>query len=150
MKKIIFIIYGLLFLINASAQDTLDIVNHADCNTRLSIETRKTIGPTNAPKGYGDILEFKGNKRSDIHFMEKESHTVWYQFETKTKGKFTFELEPLDSLNDYDFALYKYTDEGFCEAVQNKTILPIRTNFSRNKPAIASKTGLAIPSSLTI
>jgi outer membrane protein OmpA-like peptidoglycan-associated protein len=135
----------LLFGCSLSAQstpDTLDVSDHGDCATRLTIETRKTVGPTTSPNGPGEVLEFSENERGNLHFMEQENNTVWYQFTAKTKGKLIFEIEPLDSLNDYDFVLYKYTDDNFCADVQSKKILPIRTNFSRNKPEISSKTGL--------
>jgi len=136
-----------LFLFGCSlsaqgTQDTLNVNDHGDCATRLTIETRKTIGPTTSPKGHGEVLEFSENGRGNLHFMERENNTVWYEFTTKTKGKLILEIEPLDSLNDYDFVLYKYTDDNFCADVQRKKILPIRTNFSRNKPEISSKTGL--------
>ena len=142
MKKITLIALGLLGWAQAEAQSILGINNHADCEQMLTIETVRTIGPTTAPDGPGEVIEFQGNQRTDKYFMEQEGHTVWYQFEAKSKGQLTFELEPLDSLNDYDFAVYKYTDEGFCEAVRKKEILPIRTNFSRNKIEIGGKTGL--------
>lgn len=148
MKKYQELLFGALLLLfgsvlNAQSNtDTLNVNGHADCETRLSIETRKTVGPTTSPKGHGEALEFSQNEKGDVHFMERENNTVWYEFTSKTKGKLTFELEPLDSLNDYDFVLYKYTDENFCADVQSKKILPIRTNFSRNKPEIFSKTGL--------
>lgn len=129
--------------ISTKAQDTLlNINNHADCKEMFQIETHKNVGPTTPPLGHGETLEFELNPKENLHFMERENHSVWYKFTTKTNGNLLFEIEPLDSLNDYDFALYKYTGEGFCEAVKNKTILPIRTNFSRNKPEIDSKTGL--------
>lgn len=134
-----------LFVGSLSAQsstDTLNVDEHGDCDSRLTIETRKTVGPTTSPKGHGQLLEIKGNSRGDLHFMERENNTVWYEFTAKTKGKLVLEIEPLDSLNDYDFVLYKYTDENFCADVQSKKILPIRSNFSRNKPEINSKTGL--------
>ncbi|WP_264787906.1 OmpA family protein [Aureispira anguillae] len=124
--------------------DSLVIDKHADCDNRLTIKTQKIVGPTTSPKGYGKELEFEGNEKNSLHFIEQENNTVWYQFETKTSGQLIFELEPLDSLNDYDFALYKYTDDNFCELVEQKEILPIRTNFSRNKLEIAGKTGLAL------
>jgi outer membrane protein OmpA-like peptidoglycan-associated protein len=148
MKNYQELLFGVILLLLGSSlhaqsnKDTLNVNGHADCETRLIIETRKTVGPTTSPKGHGDVLEFNQNDRENLHFMERENNTVWYEFTTKTKGKLTFELEPLDSLNDYDFVLYKYTDENFCADVQSKKILPIRTNFSRNKPEIFSKTGL--------
>lgn len=139
--------------IKSKAQDSLlNINNHADCHKMFEIEIRKNVGPTTAPLGHGELLEFEDNyskssvSKESLHFMERENHSVWYKFSTKTNGNLLFEIEPLDSLNDYDFALYKYTGEGFCDAVKNKTILPIRTNFSRNKPEIDSKTGLNVES----
>lgn len=126
----------------AQDQPLLDISNHSDCISRMTIETRRTVGPTTAPVDHGSILEFDNNSKDDVHFMETENHSVWYEFSAKTKGQLTVEIEPLDSLNDYDFALYKYTDENFCADVIAKKILPIRTNFSRNKPELSSKTGL--------
>lgn len=139
--RLFFILLYLILPFFNNAQK-LDIRSHADCTTRLLIETKKKVGPTTAPKDYGQDLEFKDNAPDDLHFMEAERHSVWYQFDSKTTGSMSFEIEPLDTLNDYDFALYKYTDEHFCIDVKNKTILPIRTNFSRNKTEIGSKTGL--------
>lgn len=142
------LLFGVLFLLIGQTifaqkeKDTLNIGGHGDCVSRLEIETRRTIGPTTSPVGHGAILEFNKNPKTSLHFMEQENNAVWYEFTTKTSGNLTFEIEPLDSLNDYDFALYKYTDENFCEEIKNKKILPLRTNFSRNKIEILGKTGL--------
>jgi len=107
---------GMMVLsLGVSAQGSLlEVNNHADCDSMMQIETRRTVGPTTSPQGYGAKLEFKNNSRTDLHFMEEENNTVWYKFTAKTNGNLTLELEPLDSLNDYDFTLYKYTDENFC------------------------------------
>jgi outer membrane protein OmpA-like peptidoglycan-associated protein len=121
---------------------TIDVSGHADCQSMKDIQLRPVLGPFSAPEGHGAILEFSKNDKQDTLYMEEENHTVWYKFESKATGQLSFELIPIDSLNDYDFAVYKYTDENFCEGVINKEIQPIRTNFSRNKPEIASKTGL--------
>lgn len=121
----------------------IDISGHADCKSMKTIQLRPLVGPMSAPTGYGEILEFSDNERSDTLYMERENNTVWYKFETKASGELNFELIPLDSLNDYDFMLYKYTDENFCDAVINKTTRAIRTNFSRNKVEEGSRTGLS-------
>jgi len=120
----------------------LDITGYADCTNRLEIETKKNVGPTTAPMSYGQVQEFANNPKHNLHFMENENHSVWYQFVAKTSGTLSFEIEPLDSLDDYDFALYKYTGNNFCRSVQHQSLLPVRTNFSRNKTAIGGKTGL--------
>ncbi len=143
-KKIIAAIGMMAFGMTTFAQDNvLEVNNHADCESMLTIETKRTLGPTTSPVGYGTEQEFKHNSRNDRHFMEQENNSVWYKFAAKTNGSLSFELEPLDSLNDYDFALYEYSGENFCADVKNKKILPIRTNFSRNKAEIKGKTGLS-------
>lgn len=143
MKNILWCTIFMTIGLNLLAQDELlDVTGHADCKDMLSIDIRPIVGPTNAPLGYGELLEFSANPKESVYFIEKEHHTVWYTFETKTTADFKFELEPLDPKNDYDFALYEYTDEGFCEGVKNKEILPIRSNFARNNPEIDSRTGL--------
>jgi len=124
------------------AQSTLDISGHNDCENLLTITTKRTVGPTTAPEGFGEKREFSNNPKQSIHFMENENNSVWYAFSSKMAGEFTFEIEPLDSLDDYDFALYEYTDKNFCADVIAQKIKPIRTNFSRNKPTLQSKTGL--------
>lgn len=88
------------------------------------------------------MQEFSKNAKDDLHFMENENHSVWYQFVSKTSGTMSFEIDPIDSLNDYDFALYRYTGTHFCKDVIEKKVLPIRTNFSRNKIELGGKTGL--------
>lgn len=97
-----------------------------------------------APEGHGNKLEFEGNSKKDSLFMERENHTVWYEFQPNSNGMLLFELEPIDSLDDYDFSIYEYTDSNFCQDVADKKILPLRSNFSRNKIAIKGKTGLAM------
>jgi len=142
-----FLFSSVLFMIvqNYSfGQTTLDIQQHADCKTRLTIETKKVLGPSTAPLSYGKVQEFSKNSKDDLYFMEEENHSVWYQFVSKTSGTMSFEIDPLDSLNDYDFALYQYTGTHFCTDVIEKKQVPIRTNFSRNKIELGGKTGLKI------
>lgn len=135
-------IFILLTQVLLGQSELIDISNHADCKSMKTIQLRPIVGPMSAPKGFGDVLEFSNNEKRDTLHIEQENNTVWYKFETKASGELNFELIPLDSLNDYDFAVYKYSDANFCEAVVNKSIAPIRTNFSRNKPENAGKTGL--------
>lgn len=144
IKQTFFLLFLLFIVVQKPilAQTTLDIQGHADCKTRLSIETKRTLGPSSAPLGYGKMQEFSNNAKDDLYFIENENHSVWYQFVSKTDGTMSFEIDPIDSLSDYDFALYKYTGADFCNNVIEKKVLPIRTNFSRNKIELGGKTGL--------
>ncbi|MDC0230756.1 OmpA family protein [Aureispira] len=145
LKALLIFIWLLFLYFSSVAQDSLlNISDHSDCDKMMSIQIRKTIGPTTSPQGYGQISEFENNDKRNLHFTEKENNSVWYKFSSKSNGNLSFEIEPLDSLNDYDFVLYRYTGEDFCESVKNKSISPVRTNFSRNKMEINGKTGLSV------
>ena len=145
IKFLLILIWVFPTFISLVAQDTLININdHGDCNNMMSIQIRKTFGPTSSPLGYGQFSEFENKNNDHIYFIEKENHSVWYKFTSKTKGNLSFEIEPLDSLNDYDFVLYKYTGDDFCNALENASIKPIRTNFSRNNLELNGRTGLSL------
>ncbi|MGC9330814.1 MAG: hypothetical protein ACP5DZ_02930 [Bacteroidales bacterium] len=54
-----------------------------------------------------------------------ESNSVWYVFTPQTSGSFFFEIE---TLMDYDWALYDLTDIGGCEYISSST--PVLCNYS--------------------
>lgn len=115
---------------------------NADCNK--AIEIKDTIwGPTNAPIGYGSIMEILDDKNSLFGF-EKEHNTCWYYFRGKNDCLLEIEIIPEKIADDYDFVLYKYSGRTFCQDVAEGKIKPVRTCISRNDKNIGSKTGLSI------
>ncbi len=54
-----------------------------------------------------------------------ESNSVWYVFTPQSSGSFFFEIE---TLMDYDWALYDLTDIGGCEYISSAT--PVLCNYS--------------------
>jgi outer membrane protein OmpA-like peptidoglycan-associated protein len=107
------------------------------------IELKDTIfGPTNAPDGTGKTNEFNAPK-VDLYSFEKEHNTVWYKIVIKQNDVLTFDIIPLTPKDDYDFLLFKYTDNTFCDAVKSGKLKPVRTNISRNVKQINSVTGLS-------
>lgn len=105
----------------------------SDCNQAIKIspEIKSTYGLTVSPNGAGKIIEASSGKKNDLYFFEKEHNSAWYCFEVKTGGNLVFNITPLDTTNDYDFLLFKYTDSLFCKNVANQKIKPIRSNISR-------------------
>ncbi|WP_407403303.1 T9SS type B sorting domain-containing protein [Chryseobacterium sp.] len=85
------------------------------------------------PTGPGDTLETLGGCLSGEHF------SVWYTFNIATSGTLTFNINPNDLSDDYDWAVYG----------PNKTCAnlgsPIRCNYS----AADGPTGLNMTSTLT-
>ena len=121
----------------------MDTIQNMDCLHRKILNTLKpdrNIYP--APEGYGAIREFKNNPSSGDVFMEQENFSAWYEFETKIDADLIFSVIPDSAIDDYDFALYQYTNEDFCEDLIQKKIQPVRTNFSRNDLALKGITGL--------
>lgn len=122
-----------------------DVANgsHGDCISAIQISVADTIHAIQSPKGYGNNLEFSNNDPKSLLYIQREHHTVWYQFELPFDGELAFELTPYSPKDDYDFMLFRYNDStNFCQQVAAKNIQPIRTNISRNNKAIQSKTGL--------
>lgn len=115
---------------------------NADCINAIKVN-KSVFGPTNPPIGHGDILEFEGNTLDDPYFIEREHHTVWYYFTMPADGILTFEIIPETVEDDYDFMLFRYTDENFCNEVKTQSILAVRSNISRNNPQVNSRTGLS-------
>ncbi|MEI6851666.1 MAG: OmpA family protein [Bacteroidota bacterium] len=114
---------------------------NGDCSK--AIEIKDTLfGPTNAPSGFGSLMEIKGDKTS-LYAFEKEHNTCWYYFKAKNDCQLEIEIIPEKINDDYDFVLYKYAGRTFCQDVAAQKIKPIRTCISRNDKKNASKTGLS-------
>ncbi len=91
-------------------------------------------------KGFGKTQEIQ--TKSNLLF-EQEHNTAWYLINILRNGEMVFEIAPYDTTNDYDFLLYKYTDTLFCNSFFNNTIVPIRSNLSKNNFRNAGCTGLS-------
>ncbi len=143
MRSILFITL-LLGSLSLKAQDphALDVSENADCDCAKEVNTLVQVGATTPPLSHGKKLEFLGNDRRSLYFMEREHHTVWYKFTIVKTGVLTFSLKPTNPKDDYDFVLYKYNgSENFCNDIVKKKIFPIRTNLARNS-VTHSETGL--------
>jgi outer membrane protein OmpA-like peptidoglycan-associated protein len=111
-----------------------------DCENAIRLTTDSVTG--SAPSGWGSRLEFVGNPKESIHYIEKEHHTVWYEINIVRDCQFTFEILPDQVHDDYDFMLFKAEGENYCEDFRRKKTKPIRSNISRNNKLIKSRTGL--------
>jgi len=142
MKFFISIAVGLLATVQVLAQSNFLIKpENGDC--KKPVEIKDTIfGPTNAPAGYGSVMEITGTK-SSLYEFEKEHNTCWYFFKAKYDANLEIDIFPVNIKDDYDFILYKYSGKTFCTDVAEKKIKPVRSCISRNDVKIKSKTGLS-------
>ncbi len=118
---------------------------NCDCKTAITINLLKKFkyGLTNAPNGFGSVMEIKAKNKSDKSAFEQEHNTAWYLLNINRDGELTLDIIPQDSTNDYDFLLYNYTGSHFCEDLVAKKITPIRGNLSRNNLRTNGATGLS-------
>lgn len=126
MKLSLFISLLLLFVFdvksqnNQSKQTAPNLLNNqpsADIEHAIPIFD-SIVGPFNVSSGYG---------KTKINFPGiDEDNSVWFKFSTHTDTLLTFDIVPIDSLHDYDFALFKYnTDKN-----GNKKLIKLRHCYS--------------------
>jgi len=130
---------------NLQAKPVLERTS-CDCKTAIAIDIFKSqkYGPTTAPVGYGEQMEIKAKQKGDNTSFEEEHNTAWYLLNIEHTGELAIDIAPIDSLNDYDFLLYKVPDSIlFCSDLLNKKIQPIRSNLSKNKEKTSGITGLS-------
>ena len=130
------------FLIIGYCQKTAPLVQ--DCFNAPIIAAERKFTFKESPQGIGEKLEFSGNASNSLQYFKKEHNSAWFQFDAVTNGFLVFKIEPKDTATDFDFLLFKYTDENFCSDIVKKKIKPLRTNISRYSPKENSVTGLSI------
>jgi hypothetical protein len=108
----------------------LKILSNTDFNSAIEIED-SIVGPVNVSLGFGLRQEFKYANLS-------EDNSAWFKFTIAYDTTLTFDIVPIDSLDDYDFALYKCPD-GNCIGKDGKqNLVKLRHCFS----VCTSKSGM--------
>lgn len=123
----------------------LDTV-YCDCvNAReVKISGTHKIGPTIPPPGPGLKNEITAARLRTPYVFEKEHHSAWYRLVFNVSGNLSFDILPTNSLDDYDFILFKAGNNNFCDSLEKNRIKPLRSNISRDKNEIKGKTGLSL------
>ncbi len=92
-----------------------------------------TYSQPNAYSGNGTVQELP----IGVSCLTNESNSVWYQFNAITSGSLTFQIDPNNPNDDYDFAVYNLTGDS-CSGIPLGVNLPVRCNYS----STAGSTGL--------
>ena len=130
------------FLTIGYCQKTAPLIQ--DCFNAPMIKAEGEFTFTESPQGIGEKLEFSGNPSNSLQYFKKEHNSAWFQFDPVTSGILIFKIIPKDTATDFDFLLFKYTDENFCSDIVKKKIKPLRTNISRFSTEENSVTGLSL------
>lgn len=130
MRNLITYIFLLATVAQAFAQkEPVDISMHTSCETALDLSGKTFFGPTTAPAASKELV------------FGRTEYVVWYYFKAVKTGKLTFEIVPQDTLDNYDFMVFKEDGRNFCSNAGNK-IQPVRFNYARTEIGTQGKTGL--------
>lgn len=136
--------YLLLLLTVSFGLSAQKVELKGDCLDAVEIAAKGSHKFETSPCWPGEVLEISGNSSSSSMYFEEETHSAWFRFEALSDDYLTFKIYPADTDADFDFMLFKYTDEDFCADVKDKSVKPVRSNISRNNPEFLSATGLSM------
>lgn len=117
--------------------------NSNDCLYAITLNPDVPYGPTNVPSGGGRVMEITRDKNNPNVF-EIEHNTVWFKFKVPYSGKLLVSLTPKDPKDDYDFLVYKYTDQYFQNQVISGRAKPVLSNLSSPDTATKGAVGVSL------
>ncbi len=98
-----------------------------DCFTATTVCTT-TYTQTNSYSGYGSVQELM-YPGSTSCIQTGESNSSWYLFKIISPGTIVFQINPVNALDDYDFAIYNLTGK-FCGDIPTGAAPEVSCNFS--------------------
>ncbi|MCF0210229.1 MAG: OmpA family protein [Bacteroidales bacterium] len=119
----------------------------ADCLFAVSLMLDSTFGPTEPLQGSGFVDDIKKDAQTKNVF-DQEHNTVWYKLDCPYSGKLVIDIKPKSELDDYDFLVYKYTDQYFCNRVEKNRVKPVRSVMSSVNGTVKGATGLSLKGTL--
>ena len=123
----------------SKAQTNLKLSGDLKAAQQLEVNRKYTFNKS--PVGFGSLKEFKINSKRSPYIFKEERNTAWFTLTMPFKGILTFEITPKNRDDDYDWMLFSY-NVTLQKEIENGTAMPLRSNNTRNKGAISSKTGL--------
>jgi gliding motility-associated-like protein len=107
-----------------------------DCFRPLTI-CDDSYTSTTMYSGFGGILDVPANTNC---LSNGEDNSSWFLFNVTGSGVFTFEIEPNNLSDDYDFALFNLSNDS-CASIASGSLAPVRCNFSSTLGNTGLQTG---------
>ena len=133
------VLYIIGFVIPVSSQTSKPSQADLEGATVLTVNREYTF--KTPPKGFGKKQEFPANKKRSSNIFKQERNTTWFLIPIPYGGILTFEISPLNTVDDYDWMLFEY-DKKFKDLIKTFKASPLRSNNARNDLKIKGKTGL--------
>lgn len=102
--------------------------NSNDCIFAIELQPDVAYGPTTAPRGGGRVQDVMRDKNNPWVF-EYEHNSVWYKVTIPYNGYLTFDITQTNPKDDYDFIVFKYTDEYFSNHIIQGKVKPVAANL---------------------
>ena len=138
------IVFFTLLISSPTFSSTKAIKLVGDCQDAVEIIPNGIYQFDHSPEGFGTVNEFKNNPKKSLCYFENEINSAWFTFVVPTNGDLVFKIFPKNYEADFDFLLFEYTDEHFCDDLAAKKLKPVRSNISRFNPLEMSITGLSV------
>ncbi|MBL7952602.1 MAG: OmpA family protein [Flavobacteriales bacterium] len=143
MNRLLLSLAAIVLLNSAWAQAPARFTqDNGDCTGAIFI-TDSVFRTEQAVRGFGNKLEIKENSSDHKQWFEREHHTTWYKFRVPVKCNLTMDITPVNTTDDIDFVIFEGAIPGICDKIATKQVEPIRSNISRNDPALGSRCGLS-------
>lgn len=115
----------------------------ADCLFPVKLMLDSAFGPTEPLQGPGFVSDIKRDAQTK-NIFEQEHNTVWYKLDCPYDGRLIIDITPKSELDDYDFLVYKYTDQYFCNRLEKNRVKPVRSVMSAVNGTVKGATGLSL------
>lgn len=104
--------------------DTPLPANSNDCIFAIELQPDVIFGPTTAPQGAGRVQDVMRDKNNPYVF-EYEHNSVWYKFTVPYNGNLEIAITQNNPKDNYDFLVYKYTDNYFSNRIIEGKVKPV-------------------------
>ncbi|HUH32559.1 MAG TPA: OmpA family protein [Daejeonella sp.] len=140
MRIALLFVLSLLLSGVTRAQD--EILIKGDLKAASTIDVNRLYSFKKGPSGNGKLKEFKINPARSTTIFREERNSAWFLINVPFNGILTFDVIPHQVKDDYDWMLFKYSNE-LDKNIRSELAIPVRTNNARNAIAQSSKTGMA-------
>jgi len=104
------------------AELKLQKLKNADRGNAIEIQD-SIVGPTNVSKGFGSVIDYQDRiYGTPGQGGMKESNSAWFKLNIDHDTILTFDIVPFDSLDDYDFAVFKISVNNSAKDVTSNKI----------------------------
>lgn len=110
--------------------------NSNDCLFPIALQPDVMYGPTAAPKGGGRVMEVMADQKHP-NLFDYEHNSVWYKFVVPYNGDLEISIVQTNPMDDYDFLLYRYTNDYFSNHILQNKVLPVAYNLAPVDSAMA-------------